>query len=367
MEHKKIVFWSTTILDLIEGKAIGGIAVQLFFWSKVFVEQNWEVYSFTDCHKDTLVKEDITFLPKRNIKRINLLAEWWYAFHYISKLKPDVIIYRGANRELLPLVRISNLLGAKLLFFSASDVNFEPGKELIGGNANRRLYQDAVRQCRYFIVQNKHQQDTLQKNYGKESLQQYNIWGRTGFSEQEQPPQSDVVWIANFRRLKRAEWVLDMAERIPRMKFVLAGGPSGDGVYYKEMKVRAANLANVDFLGGRSFFYANELVAKSKVLLCTSTFEGFPNTFLQAWSNGLPVISTVDPSGIIEANGLGEVVKDEEELTAALMHIVDDKQYYQQLQQNVNAFFKANHSSEAGYKRVIQYIQGCDLHRTRKL
>ena len=358
--NKRVIIWSTDLINLMDGKAIGGVTVQMYFWAQTFSEFGWEVYSFMERQGRFVVKEGITFLPKRNIKRVNFLSEWWYAFRFMLQLKPDVIIYRGANRELLPLVRMSNLLGPKLLFFSASDVNFEPGKELVGSNVNRRSYQKAVKQCQYFIVQNKHQQDTLQKNYGKESLQLYNIWGNTSFSEQEQPPQSDVVWIANFRRLKRAEWVLDAAGQLPATRFVLAGGPSGDGMYYEEMKARATSATNVGFLGGRSFFYTNELVANSKVLLCTSTFEGFPNTFLQAWSNGLPVISTVDPSGIIKDNGLGEVVRNEEELVAAIKRILYDEQYYRQLQKNVDAFFKANHSSEAGYRRIIQYIQGCD-------
>ena len=40
---------------------------------------------------------------------------------------------------------------------------------------------------------------------------------------------------------------------------------------------------------------------KSKILINTSSFEGFPNTFVQAWANGVPVISLkVDPDNIIK-------------------------------------------------------------------
>ncbi len=45
---------------------------------------------------------------------------------------------------------------------------------------------------------------------------------------------------------------------------------------------------------------------RAAVLLCTSDVEGFPNTFIQAWSNGTPVVSLkIDPDRIIERMGLG--------------------------------------------------------------
>ena len=44
------------------------------------------------------------------------------------------------------------------------------------------------------------------------------------------------------------------------------------------------------------------------ILLSTADEEGFPNTFLQAWSSGTPVVSLkVDPDRIIELRGLGAV------------------------------------------------------------
>lgn len=354
--NKKVIIWLTEIMDLIEEKPIGGIAVQMYFWSQIFAKKGWQVHSFAMDIKETIERSNIIFTPKRNIRYINFFLEWWYAFKYIYSIRPKVIIFRGAHRVLLPLSIFAKLFNTKLVFFSASDVNFEPGKELVGSKFNRKLYQYSIRHIEYFVTQNQFQHDTLFNNYSKNSLIMFNIWGETPQIKNTLQFKRDVVWVANFRRLKRAEWVINVADKMPNHFFVLAGGCS-DESYYNDMKNRSENESNIRFLGGISFSYSNQLIAGAKVLLCTSLFEGFPNTFLQAWSSGIPVISTVDPSGIIAENKLGEVVSNEEELFVALNRMLSDAQYYKNISTSITKFFKENHTVEVGYERLINYLK----------
>lgn len=49
-----------------------------------------------------------------------------------------------------------------------------------------------------------------------------------------------------------------------------------------------------------------ELIANAKALINTSNFEGFPNIFLEAWANGVPVISLrVNPGDVFYKYDLG--------------------------------------------------------------
>ena len=47
-------------------------------------------------------------------------------------------------------------------------------------------------------------------------------------------------------------------------------------------------------------------IASSVAVVNTSVLEGMPNVFLEAWSNGKPVLTLqFDPDGVVGRNGLG--------------------------------------------------------------
>ena len=61
------------------------------------------------------------------------------------------------------------------------------------------------------------------------------------------------------------------------------------------------------------------------MLINTSEHEGFPNTFLQAWSRGIPVMSFLDPDNLIQEHNLGIVCKNIEEMKNQLLKFLSNK------------------------------------------
>lgn len=353
---QRILIWDSSVCDLLNNRVFGGIAVQLYFWAQIFAEQGWKVYALTKHRSYT--NNFIEFKFIRHFRGIDLIFEWFYIIFYILIIKPDVIMARGAKRHVLPLAVCGKLLGTKVVFFGASDVNFTPGKELCGNKINKKLYQKGIRLLKYIVTQNSYQTNTLNENYAKTSLQMYNIWGKTDGLKIEDFRQSkyDVVWIANFRKLKRPEWFVHLAEEITEASFAIAGC-TRDNDYYENMRIRMEKTAKGSFLGAIPFYAANELVRQAKILVCTSEFEGFPNTFLQAWSSNVPVVSTVDPSGIIEKYNLGIVVSSEQGLHDAVRKLLYDTELYKTMQSCIQAYFTENHSAIVGFERLINYIK----------
>jgi glycosyltransferase involved in cell wall biosynthesis len=63
---------------------------------------------------------------------------------------------------------------------------------------------------------------------------------------------------------------------------------------------------NLTFTGRLDHATTIEAIANSVALINTSNYEGFPNIFLEAWSNGVPVISLyVNPGNVINKHNLG--------------------------------------------------------------
>src|SRR5690606_40570488 len=96
-----------------------------------------------------------------------------------------------------------------------------------------------------------------------------------------------------------SDLALSVAAQLPKRRFVMIGGPlPGTAAYYERIAAAAACVPNVRFLGALPHDEVNAYIARAKVLLNTSTVEGFPNTFLQAWARAVPVVSLFDPDGI---------------------------------------------------------------------
>ncbi len=339
--------------EMLSGGNFGGIAIQMQFWAQVFHKNAWSIHALTN--RVSFQKEKITFHHISNKQSVNLILEWINAIRLISKIKPKLILIRGAQRALYPVSIIANCFGAKVIFFGASDVNFIPYKAAVGNKINHTLYNRALRNVHFIIAQNDYQKTELFRNYGRNCLIIPNIWDGTSMVKEESS-KYDVVWISNFRRLKRAEWVLDLAKLLPNISFAIAGGPNTPD-YYELIKSKADLLSNIDFLGPISIAKANSLVNNSKLLLCSSEYEGFPNTFLQAWNASKPVISTVDPNKLLETHKLGIKCDTVEQMAEAIKLLLNNPSEYNSYSERIDNYFTIAHSANAAYNKLLNYIK----------
>jgi glycosyltransferase involved in cell wall biosynthesis len=356
----RVIIWCDGIDNLLpksvnnDPKMVGGINVQLFMWATTFNKNNWEVYSFTD-QKENANKllNDIYFIHFPQIQYINPIISVLFSFYIIARIRPKLILLSGATRDLFYVRLFAKFWKAKLILRFASDSDLQPGKELINRYHDKILFRLGIKITSDFIVQNENQAVLLKNNYSKYNYTKIpNIWifnsDKTSIIYQK----DIILWVSNFRELKRPHWFLRLAKEKTNYHFIMVGN-SIDRNLFNKCKKESKDIYNLKFMGGVSFSDTFELFLKARLFVCTSTIEGFPNTFLQAWLNECPVITTFDPSNIIANENLGIYCKNYDEVVMAFDKF-EDQNYYEKTQSNIRSYFRNHHDGQVKYEKLVR-------------
>jgi glycosyltransferase involved in cell wall biosynthesis len=115
------------------------------------------------------------------------------------------------------------------------------------------------------------------------------------------------------------------------------------------------SLPNIVFRGQVPPEEAERVIADAAALLCTSDQEGFPNTFLQAWSHGTPVVTLrVDPDSIIKRLELGAVTGTVDATIEQLQRLLALPQERQDIAIRARAYVAHHHSEQSVAETFIQ-------------
>lgn len=244
------------------------------------------------------------------------------------------------------------------MYCVVSDPDCDPSLPEMRTRRERILYRLGLKLADRVTVQTERQRQMLSRGFGVDSV--VIPMPCAGPEDAEfgppRPPETaeaPVLWLGRVCEVKRPHLLLDAAQACPSMVFHLVG-PEGDTAYVRQVLGRARQMANVVVHGCVSREEVFRILGSATVLLCTSRVEGFPNTFLEAWSHGLPIVSTFDPDGLIEAKGLGIVAKDSDGLAAGLRRLHGDTGLWRRCSANARRYYVENHRVEAVMSRFEQ-------------
>jgi glycosyltransferase involved in cell wall biosynthesis len=251
--------------------------------------------------------------------------------------------------------------GRRFVYSVASDPDCDPGLPELKTLRERVLYRYGLKAADRIIVQTKKQQKMLFQGFGLGSIilpmpcpgpseDQFQKLTRNG----NRPFR--VAWAGRIVRVKRLEFLLDVAERVPAVSFQVAGKANADDRYAARLTSRMNALPNVAFLGAVPRNLMSELYEGSSVFCCTSAFEGFPNTFLEAWSYGLPIVSTVDPDQLIENRELGFKIDTPADFAECIQTLKEDPTTWKKMSTNARRYYRENHSIGPAMQRFEEFF-----------
>jgi glycosyltransferase involved in cell wall biosynthesis len=227
-----------------------------------------------------------------------------------------------------------------------------------------RLYAYGLAHANAVLAQSEHQRALLQKNYAVESVIAPLL---VEAPEQAKPfaqREIDVLWVNNLRDLKRPDIFLRLADDLPHLRFHVVGGPvPGDHAFYEATKAQMQQRANLVFHGAVPYSAVNRFYGRARVLVNVSDIEGFPNSYLQAWTRGTPVAAYFDPDAMISRNRLGAAAKSYEALREAVAALATDEYSWQAASARCRALMAARFDANA----VLQpYLRALELSLVQK-
>ena len=105
----------------------------------------------------------------------------------------------------------------------------------------------------------------------------------------------DVLWVGSCSEVKQPELVLELARALPSCSFrYVLSATENNELYEQKILPGIKAIENIESLGEIQYSEIDRVYSRAKLLICTSAYEGFPNTFLQAWQHGVPVVSLSD-------------------------------------------------------------------------
>ena len=85
--------------------------------------------------------------------------------------------------------------------------------------------------------------------------------------------------------------------------------------------------------------------------------DGFPNTYIQSWLRGVPVISFGLIPNVIKNHTLGFTVQNIDEAEKKIQEMLLNQPGYCQLSKSIKEYAERNHSLEQMTDNFIKYIQ----------
>lgn len=354
-----------------DGSGAAGEPVQHTLLARALARRGYEVSMVTadGGQPDGATWDGVTifkaYAPQAGLPLLRFVhPRWTGLWAALSRADADVYYSSCAGGLAGQVAMFCARRGKRYVFRVASDSDCLPDALIIKRWywRDKRLYQYALKQADAVLAQSVRQQELLLNNFGRRSTLAPLMGNTSGTNLDFDRRDIDALWVSNIRQLKRPDILFDLAAQLPPVSFHLVGGVvPGERPLFDEVQARVRTARNVTFHGPLAYDNANALYARARVFVNTSDMEGFPNTYLQAWASGTPVVAFFDPDGLIAEHGLGIAVRSREEMIAAIRTLLHDATAWNAARARCLAFSQRRFGEDAVLQ---QYLQVLDSPRT---
>jgi glycosyltransferase involved in cell wall biosynthesis len=229
----------------------------------------------------------------------------------------------------------------------------------------KKFLEYGIRHSQWITVQTRQQEACLQSHYGRGALGVVPNFHPMPQESIEKSNRVTILWVSNLKPLKQPEYFIRLARDLQQLgqdapQCYMIGAPAGwDPGWQSSLEEQMRGIENLSYLGSRPIEEVNEILAKAHIFVNTSLYEGFPNTFIQAWMRKVPVVSlNVDPDGILMNRGIGLCSRTYERMFKDIVHLIENHQYRQQMGEKAQSFAFETYSE----RNILQFVKILSSH-----
>jgi glycosyltransferase involved in cell wall biosynthesis len=321
-------------------KIVGGAEVQQSILARELVRRGYRVSMVTHDHGQgpEVVIDGVRVIASHRPGTgwPKLQSAWMYGSMWQAMRRADADLYYQQNAGFVTgitaaFARANSRLA---IYCGAHDQDFLVNSPLIPSRRDRMFYRWGLSHMDFIAAQSPRQVESCRRELGLASEVVRSFYGHKG---QPGDRHGVLMWVARVHPTKGAEQFVDLARMCPELSFRFVGG--GEPAYYESIRERAAGLSNLEFTGFIPYRQVEPMFDGIAAVVSTSAFEGLPNTFLQAWSRGVPTVSFFDPDCQLEGRAVGIVVPNLEAMAQAVRRLKSDAPFWDQQSADSRRYF----------------------------
>jgi glycosyltransferase involved in cell wall biosynthesis len=289
-------------------------------------------------------------------------------YRALREIRPSAIYQRVACGFTGVCAYYARRHRARLVWHVAHDSDVTPKVSLDGRNPVRcflekRSVEYGIRRAHCIVTQTTDQAALLERNYHRRAdaiIPNFHPQPSEAIDKSGTPI---VAWVAGIKPWKRPEAFVTLADALrdlTEVRFVMIGADatgSGDRPWAQALLRRLRDTPNLEYLGARTQTEVNQLLARSHVFVNTSRYEGFPNTFIQAWMREAAVVSLdVDPDQLLRKQAIGIFCEGSEaRLAQSVRQLIAEPSLRSRFAAKAREYATAKHSMDnaAGLARLV--------------
>jgi glycosyltransferase involved in cell wall biosynthesis len=295
--------------------------------------------------------------PDAGLPVLRFFVPRWSSLNAALRVADADIYYQNGAEEVTGQVAMwCRRHGRRFVFSAASDMDCDRWITTDRPLRERLLYRYGLRAADRIVVQTGVQAEMLKTATGLRS-QVLSMPGddcarnparRRGPRGEDSPL---LLLVGRIAPEKNIEMFVELARMLPDMRFLVVGPGDPSNAYVASITGLSNDVPNLEFFGSADRHQLCDLYLSATALCCTSHYEGFPNTFIEAWSLGLPVISTVDPDGVIAHHNLGAHVSGLNDMRDRVRQLAGSHENRDAIAENARAYFQSNHQLDVAMER----------------